>query len=310
LHSYWKVPEQDFAACVCVPVSSLSMPLGTLWVYGKEPREFTDPQTNILEVVAGRLAADLEREVLVAEALSAREQSRQITALERSQHDQLPRTAPMVEGWEIAAKAYHAGPVGGTFYDWFTLADDGLGVLAGDTLQHGLEGAMTAGALRAAARAFGPEHKEPQRVLERANSILWTGSAGTACAGLFHAVVDPASDLISFSAAGPMRVLAVSEDGCTSLAGPTAALGLAEELSAGAVRRRFEPQELLLAYGTTFLCDADELILASLDARLAGALEPHLSRPARQLIEIAAEILQGYPALEVRDRVLVVVKRR
>jgi hypothetical protein len=310
LHGYWKVPESGFPSCVCVPISSPTMPLGTLWAFCDHAREFNDAQTNILEVVAGRLAADLERQVLVDEALSARDQTRQIAALERSQQDQLPRAAPLVDGWQIAAKAYHAGPVGGTFYDWFALVDGGLSLLAGDALQHGVEGAMTASALRAAARAFSSERKEPQLLLERANSILWTGSAGNACAGMFHALVDPETDTLLFSTAGPMRVLALSADGYTALARPTRALGLEEERRLRATRRRLRPHELLVAYGTTFLCDADELILSALDERLALSLEPRLSLPATQLAEIAGEILEGYPALVASDRVLVLVKRR
>ena len=42
LHDYWKVPEQGFAACVCVPLISQSMPLGTLWAFSNQWREFSD----------------------------------------------------------------------------------------------------------------------------------------------------------------------------------------------------------------------------------------------------------------------------
>jgi sigma-B regulation protein RsbU (phosphoserine phosphatase) len=310
LHDYWKVPEVSFASCVCVPVSSPTIPLGTLWAFCTQPREFSDAQTNIIEVVAGRLAADLERPVLVEEALWARDQTKQLAALERSQQDQLPVASPVIAGWEIAARAYHAGPIGGTFYDCFALEGGGLSLLAGDALAHGLEGAMTAGALRAAARAFRHHRKKPQLFVERANSILWTTSAGNAGAGLFHAMLDPGADTLVFSTGGPMRVLAVSADGHTALAIPTRPLGLDEQQRTHAIRRQFRPHELLLVYGTTFMSDSDELILGALDQRLALSLEPRLTLPAEQLIEIAGEILQTYAAREPSDRVLMLVKRR
>ena len=60
----WNVPE-DFPAAVCVPVSTPTTLLGTLWVFCNEKRDFNDRETNILEVVAGRLASDLEREMLL-----------------------------------------------------------------------------------------------------------------------------------------------------------------------------------------------------------------------------------------------------
>jgi hypothetical protein len=67
MFSLWRVPE-PCAACVCVPVSTPTIPLGTMWVYSELPRGFTDQETNLIEIVAGRLAADLEREALLGEA--------------------------------------------------------------------------------------------------------------------------------------------------------------------------------------------------------------------------------------------------
>ncbi len=62
----WRVPE-EFAAALCVPVSSPTIPLGTLWFFSDRPRDFTDRQTNLAELVAGRLAAELERTMLLAQ---------------------------------------------------------------------------------------------------------------------------------------------------------------------------------------------------------------------------------------------------
>jgi phosphoserine phosphatase RsbU/P len=310
LHDHWKVPERDFASCVCVPVSSPTMPLGTLWVFCREPRDFTEVQTNLLEVVAGRLAADLERQVLVDEVLSSRGQSGQIVAAEQSQQDQLPRIAPMIEGWEIAAKALHAGPIGGTFYDWFSLADGALCVLAGDSLERGVGGALTASALRAAARALGPERKPTSLLLEKANTILWTGSAGNQSAGLFQAVIDPAGDAISFATAGPLRMLSVRPKSCQLLSGPSDPLGAQEELRCCELVHRPAPGEMVLIYGTSFVADADESILAALDARLSIALESCLALSAGKLAAIAGAVLKAYPAPDDADRVLLVLKRR
>jgi sigma-B regulation protein RsbU (phosphoserine phosphatase) len=310
LHDYWKVPEKTFRSCVCVPVSSPTMPLGTLWAFCGEARDFSDAQTNIWEVVAGRLAADLERRVLVDEALAARDQTKQITAAQRSQEEQLPRIAPLVEGWEIAAKAYHAGPVGGTFYDWFARDDGGLAVVAGDALQRGVEGALTASALRTAARALGTQCEAAHVLLEKTNAILWTGSAGDSGAGLFQAIVTPAAAAIEFSAAGPIRVLTIGADGHLALTGPSAPLGLHETLRTSSLRPALSPGAWLLAYGTTFLGDVDQQALEAMDEQLAGAFEHCPNFAAGRLIEIAGDVLQAYPALDGTDRVLALIKRR
>jgi phosphoserine phosphatase RsbU/P len=309
LFDYWKVPEQGFRACVCVPVSSPSMPLGTLWVFCDRVREFSDAETNILEVVAGRVASDLERETLVDEAVSARDQSQQFAAAERWQQECLPHIAPQVDGFEIAAQTWYAGRLGGTFYDWFASTDGNLSVLAGDVRPHGVEGALSTSLLRGAARAFGPRRKGANQFLQKANSILWTGSAGGASAGLFHAIIVDNRRTIEFSAAGPMRVLAIGENSFSVLAGPSAALGQEEEVKISCEQHACEPGEMLLAYGTTFVGDADEAALEALDQRLALALEGCPHKPAAELVQLAGEVLQGYPASVRADRVAVVIKR-
>jgi len=309
MNDYWKVPEQGFGSCVCVPVSSPTMPLGTLWAYCDKPREYSDAQTNILEVVAGRLAADLERHVLVGEALTTRDQSRQVAAVARTQHDQLARRAPMIEGWEIAANAYHAGQVGGTFFDWFARRDGGLSLVAGDARTAGLEGTMIATALRSAARAMADHEHEPHRSLETAGNVLWSGSAGDAQAGAFHAIVEPGAASLKFASAGPMRVLSIGESGCKVLEVPSEPLGASDTVELATRRPKVRVGDLVVAYGTTFMSDADEALLAAFDQRLGVSLEPHLRLSARKLAQIAGEILEGYPTLEARDRVLVVMKR-
>ena len=64
----WNAPE-DFAAAICVPVSSSTTVLGTLWIFCDETRDFTDAQTSVAEIVAGKIATDLEREMLLHEGV-------------------------------------------------------------------------------------------------------------------------------------------------------------------------------------------------------------------------------------------------
>jgi hypothetical protein len=310
LFDYWKVPEQGFRSCVCVPISSPSMPLGTLWIFCDRVRDFSDSETNIVEVVAGRLAADLERETLVDEAVATRHESHQIARAHRSQQEQLPSVAPMVDGWEIAAKAYHAGSLGGTFYDWFALDDGSLSIIAGDIRQQGLEGAMTANLVRGAARAFGSDRKAAHAFAEKASAILWASSAGDASVGLLHAILQPGAGVLEFCSAGPIRVMAIGTDSFVTLEGPSAALGQQESVRLATRHHPLGPDELILAYGTTFLGNAKESVLAAFDQRLALALEPYRGRSVSELMEVAGPLLEQNFGSQPGDRVLVLLKRR
>jgi hypothetical protein len=65
LFDLWRVPEPDFGAAVCVPISSATSILGTFWIYSREARDFEDRETNLLEILAGRLAMELEQAALL-----------------------------------------------------------------------------------------------------------------------------------------------------------------------------------------------------------------------------------------------------
>jgi phosphoserine phosphatase RsbU/P len=309
-HEYWKVPERQFAAAVCVPVSSSTMPIGTLWVYSRQERDFAPAETNLLEVVAGRLAIELERQVLIDEALAARDDSRQIITAQRAQQEQLPRIAPMVEGWEIAATVHHAGRLGGTFYDWFALDDGALAVLAGDAMQRGLGGALVATALRSVARAQGPERQTCHALLEKANSILWTGSAGGGGAAMFQAIVEPASGTLAVAAAGPLRLVTLARNHARPIITPQPLLGCQEMLQLAETHCTLSAGDLLLVYGCGSLSQADGARLKGLETRLMQALSPSLSLTVKDLVEIGSQVLADEPSLAASDRLLLAIKRR
>ena len=130
----FNLPEPA-AAAVCVPVASATAPLGTLWVFGNRPRSHTDHEVNMVEIVAGRIATELEREVLVASGAAAECAKRQLAAAERWQETHQPQTSPLSDLWQIAGWAQSAGDLSSEFYDWLVRPDDSLAIVLGGVRQ-------------------------------------------------------------------------------------------------------------------------------------------------------------------------------
>ncbi|MBX9791868.1 MAG: GAF domain-containing protein [Pirellulales bacterium] len=63
LQASWPVPE-PCAAAICLPVAAESTLLGTAWFFAPQPGTFDDRETELLEIVAGRLAVELELAML------------------------------------------------------------------------------------------------------------------------------------------------------------------------------------------------------------------------------------------------------
>jgi len=60
----WRVPE-DFPMAVCLPVMSQQSIWGTLWLFSEQRRDCTEHELNLMEYIAGRLAAELEKSALL-----------------------------------------------------------------------------------------------------------------------------------------------------------------------------------------------------------------------------------------------------
>jgi len=67
----WNPPE-DFPTAVCVPITSDSTIHGTLWFFSEVQRDFMPEELAVLEITAGRIAAEIEKTALVKEIKALR----------------------------------------------------------------------------------------------------------------------------------------------------------------------------------------------------------------------------------------------
>ena len=305
----WKVPE-DFPAAVCVPVSTPSTLLGTLWTYCDRKRDFTDQETNILEVVAGRIAADLEREMLLSEGIDAAQLKRQIAAAERLQRHQLPTISPLLDGWELAGWTAQAEIVGGNFHDWFCLPNGLLAVAVGDAMNRGLEAVMAANTVRAALRAHGQYHRRAEQTLKRVNLALWTGSAGDQFAALFFGLIETATGRVCCSSAGQPGIVVVRQDGWELLSQASPLLGKSPETDYQQFGYELQPGEALIVLSNGFRNAPDSEGCPLGEAGIAEPLVGRIDRPAEELVALARQAFDAHADLpDLDDRTVMVIKR-
>ena len=303
----WNAP-QDFASAVCVPVSSPSIPLGTLWVFSGEPRDFSDAQTNLVEMIAGRLAADLEREMLLTQQKTQRSQASLAVGCQRLAYQSQP---PLIEGWDVAGKSCQIGQLGPALHDWFGSSDGAATVIAGIASRTGVDGALIATAVRTAARACAPQVGSSAELLDSINHLLWTGSNGDFSAGLCCARVAPGFPNVIFAAAGPVRAIAVTVDGYRQLAQPSPALGSHEHLRAGEWAIAMKPGDLLILYAIAGESSIAAGQIAEVDDVVSRLAAEHRRLCSGRLVELLHQALSEPPSkFAESDRTLVVMKRR
>jgi len=281
----WNPPE-DFPTALCVPVSTPTTILGTLWVFSNQKRDFDARQANLIEIVAGRLAVELEREMLLRVGIEAVQRRRELAAAERLQRSQLPTVRPLLDGWDMAGWTSQTGTVGGNFFDWFSLPDGLLAVAVGDAIGVGLEAALTANAVRAALRAHGQYHRRADRLLNQLNLTLWTGSAGDQAASLFCGLLEPSTGQIQCAAAAQPGIILLRPNGWQSFTESNPPLAASAETTYRQRKCRLEAGEALLAFALgPAPCQPNPPCEESLAQRLVG----QLCLPAEDLVTSALE---------------------
>ena len=305
---FWHAPE-EFPSSVCVPVSSPTVPLGTLWMFATEQRAFSDRDLSLIELVSGRLATELERQMLLVESRHAVQLKRQLAAAQQLQRDQSTGIAPWVQGWEVGGWAHAATDLSGAFVQWQSLPEGKLLLAVGDVVQGGLAGSLVAQALRASLRAHGSYGLPPHLLLERINRDLWCHSSGDHLAALWCAIIEPQSGLVRCAAAGHPAFVKLSRHGYESLGDTHLQLGLEPEARFTEQVVTLLPNEGLAALSDQWRGTLSEPIAAWTFSEMLEKLAARLELPAADLAEMVRCRWESSVDAQASDAALLVIKR-
>ncbi|MCB1002014.1 MAG: SpoIIE family protein phosphatase [Acidimicrobiales bacterium] len=193
--------------------------------------------------------------------------------------------------------------VGGDWYDVIDLGSQRRAVVVGDCVGHGLAAATVMGQLRSATRAMLLEGRSPGEVLDGLDLFAET-LTGAFCATVVCAVIDRATDVVTYARAGHPPPLVVSASGHRWLDG---ALGTPLAIETGVTRTtatlRLEPDDVLLFFSDGLVERRGELLDVGL-ARLAAVAGEHAGESVQQLAD--AVLLELLPEGATDDVVLVV----
>jgi phosphoserine phosphatase RsbU/P len=163
--------EKGIRVLLGVPLMAGDQVLGVLHAGRLHDRAFTPTDTELLMVVADRVASATQTRLLEVERAAA-------NLLERSL---LPTRLPRCPGLELAARYLtpEDRTVGGDWYDLFVLPSGQLWVVTGDVAGHGLAAAVVMGRVRSALRAYTLVYDSPDAVLEMTDRKVLNFEMGT-----------------------------------------------------------------------------------------------------------------------------------
>jgi hypothetical protein len=127
----WEVPVECRSA-ICLPISSTNNLLGTLWLTTNKRKDLSDMNGNILEIIAGRVATELER-VALLEHLACQSRPEAESWEPENDNNTSDRQPPFTD-WKVENRntSLGLGSAEGPKAVWRVTSDDHLAIVAMD----------------------------------------------------------------------------------------------------------------------------------------------------------------------------------
>lgn len=188
---------------VIIPLKVREKVIGVFGASHHDLDAFPRAQIEILKALAGHIA------VAVDNAQRIQHERRQTQRLydeqdeaSRIQQNLLPRSAPLLPGFQLEAECVPAGAVGGDWYDYIPLSDGRVAIVLADVSGKGMPAALLMSAARGIVRSLAPLASGPGEVLARVNQMLLDDFLTGRYVTMIYAVLDPAHRTLTFASAG------------------------------------------------------------------------------------------------------------
>lgn len=121
----------------------------------------------------------------------------------------LPKTTPVIPGYQISANCQPAWEVGGDYYDFFSLNGDKLGIVIGDVSNKGISAAFFMTLVKGFLKALSLQYQNPADILRHTNKLFYQNVERGHFVSMIYGVLDPATHCFTFARAGHNPLLIV-----------------------------------------------------------------------------------------------------
>lgn len=196
---------------VFLPLIAGGEPLGTLELgYSVGRVRLSDDHKRTLSVFADQVAIAVHNMLLLRrtdEALARK--LAELSVGREIQLSLLPKSTPVISGWQFSAMYQAARTVGGDFYDFIDLPGEParLGVIIADVADKGVPAALFMALSRTIIRSVAFTGRGPASTLMRANQLILADSQADLFLSAIYLLLETATGRVIFSNAGHNRPL-------------------------------------------------------------------------------------------------------
>jgi PAS domain S-box-containing protein len=142
-----------------------------------------------------------------------RENQEQFQVAREIQQRLFPKSAPAINGFDIAGVTYPAEATGGDYFDYLPMMNGKVGVIVADVTGHGIGPALLMAETRAYLRTLAANRDDLGEILTSANRILAEDIGQERYVTLFLGKIDPAAHTFCYASAGHPTGYVLAPDG-------------------------------------------------------------------------------------------------
>jgi phosphoserine phosphatase RsbU/P len=298
---------------VAVPITINAQVVGALNLESDRPGAYSEDDAQELSVFATAAALSVEKAVLHHQVLEKQHLDHHMALAREVQSSLLPRSAPVVPGYDLDGVNLPTMEIGGDYFDYLPMNGGGLGLVVADVSGKGVAAALIMATFRAALRLELRRGHGVADVVSQVDRLLLDSIDPSRYVTAVCGTLEPETGAFTYVNCGhnpPMLLHA--RGGCTLLDKGRAMLGSPMPTVPETGRVRLEPGDLLAIY-TDAVVDLEASDGAEFGpARLESLLRRSAALPAKEIVKTVVRQTLEFSGRESYDDdfTLLVVKRR
>jgi sigma-B regulation protein RsbU (phosphoserine phosphatase) len=305
--------EESIQSLICVPLMVKSELIGVLTVYNKKNSvHFTEADQRLLGIIAAQSAQVVENARLYEEEKAYALMQQQIRLARQIQIDLLPKSPPVIQGYDIAGMSIPAQEVGGDYFDFIVIDEEKLAVCLGDVSGKGLPASLLMANLQATLRGQTFFETSSGECTARSNKLLYESTDPEKFATLFYGVLNAQTHEFSFCNAGHENPMLFSgSDEAVRLSTGGLVLGVSNDFPFEEETITFGNDALLVIFsdGISEASNPDDEQFG--DERVLDLIRANRHEPSSVIINKIVDAVREHTgdAPQMDDITLIVVKR-
>ncbi len=249
---------------------------------------------ELVRAFAAQAAVAIERARLTRELLERRHLERELAIAREIQLSFLPKSDPVVAGFDIAGTTRPHDEVGGDYYDFIRVSETRLGIAIADVAGKGIPAALLMAGFRMSLLAEIRNEFALRAVMRKVNSLVYESTDRHKFVTAFYGLLDFRNRVLTFSNAGHNPPILMRADGSiVNLVDGGVALGVLAEAHYEERPIAIRPGDILLLY-TDGVSEATSPEGEQFGTRrIEDAMHRRAAESAKQILEgLVADVLE------------------